>query len=124
MIKDDALLIKSVKFDRDYHCGLIGYIPKKKPQPMTDSSLPKQAHGLFQPHVLGRDSSGFIGAKVSPSGVYELEMNAFENHVTKKFRTSKPPHLNSQGKCSADSLVEHRLNSQCQYIKRLSDINI
>ncbi|KAJ8572885.1 hypothetical protein K7X08_009396 [Anisodus acutangulus] len=44
----------------DYHCGLLGYFPKKKPQgPITPqaSSESRQRYGTYKPVVLGNNSS-------------------------------------------------------------------
>ncbi|KAL2243708.1 UNVERIFIED_CONTAM: Protein MICRORCHIDIA 6, partial [Sesamum indicum] len=52
----------------DYHCGLIGYQVKKKPQATMMSHSAKdsrQVHGVYQPVLLGRDSSGVTAAKAS-----------------------------------------------------------
>ncbi|KAK4394726.1 protein MICRORCHIDIA 6, partial [Sesamum angolense] len=59
-----------LKFGRDYHCGLIGYQVKKKPQPTMMPHLAKdsrQVHGVYQPVLLGRDSSATPGIPVTSS---------------------------------------------------------
>ena len=47
-------------FDRDYHCGLIGYKVMKAPRPMTHQVTPSpksdRGPGIYQPVVLTRDS--------------------------------------------------------------------
>ncbi|OIT07545.1 PREDICTED: protein MICRORCHIDIA 6-like [Nicotiana attenuata] len=48
----------------DYHCGLIGYHPKKKPQgPITPqaSSESRQQHGTYKPVLLGKNSFSAVG---------------------------------------------------------------
>nr|XP_010312871.1 protein MICRORCHIDIA 6-like [Solanum lycopersicum]XP_010312872.1 protein MICRORCHIDIA 6-like [Solanum lycopersicum] len=51
----------------DYHCGLLGYFPKKRPQgPITPqaSSESRQQHGSYKPIVLG-NSSGAVGSNIT-----------------------------------------------------------
>ncbi|CAN4108772.1 unnamed protein product [Withania somnifera] len=55
----------------DYHCGLLGYFPKKKAQgPITPqvSSEPRQQHGTYRPVVLGNNSSDAVGSKIAVRG--------------------------------------------------------
>ncbi|KAL3835215.1 hypothetical protein ACJIZ3_009951 [Penstemon smallii] len=77
----------------DYHCGLLGYQVKKKPQPAMShhaSSDSKQGHSIFQPVLLGRDSGAF-GAKVSiGAGAIHHGINGSSNHVATKSGISKP----------------------------------
>ncbi|KAI3454468.1 hypothetical protein Pfo_011131 [Paulownia fortunei] len=86
----------------DYHCGLIGYQVKKKPRPNMiphAASESRLSHGIYQPVILGRDSSGAIGAKASSaSGASRHEVSASSNHVAAKSGMSALSfHRNSQG---------------------------
>ncbi|KAK4437267.1 protein MICRORCHIDIA 6 [Sesamum alatum] len=86
----------------DYHCGLIGYQVKKKPQPtmMPHSAKDsRQVHGVYHPVLLGRDSSGVTAAKASSAAPASwCEVSVSLNHVA---ATSGIPvtssHRNSQG---------------------------
>ncbi|KAG8378827.1 hypothetical protein BUALT_Bualt07G0025300 [Buddleja alternifolia] len=68
----------------DYHCGLLGYQVKKHPRPtMTShaSSDSRQGHGIYQPVLLGRDTSGAIGAKVSSTpGASRIDISSSSLH--------------------------------------------
>ncbi|KAL3824856.1 hypothetical protein ACJIZ3_020885 [Penstemon smallii] len=64
----------------DYHCGLIGYqVAKKLRTSMTPpaSSVSKQGHCIYQPVLLGRDSSATPATKVSTAAeTIQHEINA------------------------------------------------
>ncbi|XP_075505007.1 protein MICRORCHIDIA 6-like isoform X2 [Primulina tabacum] len=58
----------------DYHCGLVGYEPKKQPRPAIAqfSSDSTQDRGTYQPILLGEDSVVAAGAKFSVAAGHEV----------------------------------------------------
>ncbi|XP_073284138.1 protein MICRORCHIDIA 6-like isoform X2 [Primulina huaijiensis] len=58
----------------DYHCGLVGYQPKKQPRPAIAqfSSDSTQDRGTYQPILLGKDSVVAAGAKFSVAAGHEV----------------------------------------------------
>lgn len=59
-------------FDRDYHCGLIGYhATKRLHKPSQVSSESRQKHGTYHPIPLSKMSSAVTGAKVFCTGKHD-----------------------------------------------------
>lgn len=87
-------------FGRDYHCGYIGYQVKKKPRPNmiphggSDSRL---GNGIYQPVILGGNSSSAVGTKASSAAGAGRRDSS--NQVTAKSGNSVSSfHENPQGK--------------------------
>ncbi|KAL3529476.1 hypothetical protein ACH5RR_008798 [Cinchona calisaya] len=64
----------------DYHCGLIGYLPKKKPRAMTSQASPdpEKRHGSYQPVLLSRDGSTTQGSIQKRAPIKRKENNLVE----------------------------------------------
>lgn len=92
-------------FGRDYHCGLLGYQPKKKPQPLAHQLAPNSkldpVPGICRPVMLAKNSSSAIGVKASSAAGVSREVSAVSNHLPTKSGISSPSlHQNTEGKNS------------------------
>lgn len=78
----------------DYHCGLLGYFPKKKPQgPITPqvSSESRQQHGSYKPVVLGNNSSGAVGSNIAVRGtITPVFQNCSKQGASKRKAVDRP----------------------------------
>lgn len=65
------LIFKSnwlLKFYRDYHCGLIGYLPKKKQRVMAASVVSMTTHNKEQPTILNHSPASVSGVTETSYG--------------------------------------------------------
>ncbi|MCD7471881.1 hypothetical protein HAX54_012655 [Datura stramonium] len=78
----------------DYHCGLLGYFPKKKTQgPITPqaSSESRQQHGTYKPVVLGNNSSSAVGSNITVRGtVTPVFQNSSKQGASKRKAVDRP----------------------------------
>ncbi|KAH6815751.1 hypothetical protein C2S51_020571 [Perilla frutescens var. frutescens] len=85
----------------DCHCGLIGYHVKKAPRPMAHQLAPNSkldtGPNIYQPVVLGKESSGTIGTKASSATEVRQEVSPLSNHVPTNSGISFPSfHQNAE----------------------------
>ncbi|WMV11984.1 hypothetical protein MTR67_005369 [Solanum verrucosum] len=96
----------------DYHCGLLGYFPKKKPQgPITPqaSSESRQLHGSYKPVVLG-NSSGAVGSNITVRGTVTSQASS---ESRQQHGSYKPVVLgNSSGAVGSNITVRGTVTSQ------------
>lgn len=61
----------TVNFDRDHHCGFLGYHPVKKPQSSISTQVPSEYHqpsSTYQPGLLVKNRPSVTGSKVAKQG--------------------------------------------------------
>ncbi|KAG5626127.1 hypothetical protein H5410_011345 [Solanum commersonii] len=103
----------------DYHCGLLGYFPKKKLQgPITPqaSSESRQLHGSYKPVVLG-NSSGAVGSNITVRGTVTSQVSSESRQQHGSYKSVVLG--NSSGAVGSNITVRGTVTSQASSESRL-----
>ncbi|XP_073048631.1 protein MICRORCHIDIA 6-like isoform X2 [Primulina eburnea] len=123
----------------DYHCGLVGYQPKKQPRPAIAqfSSDSAQVRGTYQPILLGKDSvvaAGEVNAsslnRMAPNRGVALKRKD-NDHVVESAREKKmavkgprtASVVHGQGVQEAVSIIQEnqKRHAQCEEYKKTEE---